>query len=54
MAPVEAVDFWSHEANSAQVVAEHARELKLLPGSVVGEWSLSRQVSFCSCAISLR
>ncbi|CAE7040211.1 exgA [Symbiodinium sp. CCMP2592] len=25
-----------------EVVAEHARELKLLPGSVVGEWSLSR------------
>lgn len=29
-----------------EVVAEHARELKLLPGSVVGEWSLSRPGHF--------
>ncbi|CAE7628333.1 exgA [Symbiodinium pilosum] len=29
-----------------EVVAEHARELKLLPGSLVGEWSLSRPGDF--------
>mmetsp|Transcript_191 Transcript_191/g.454 ORF Transcript_191/g.454 Transcript_191/m.454 type:complete len:431 (+) Transcript_191:1-1293(+) len=29
-----------------EVVAEHARELKSLPGSVVGEWSLSRPGQF--------
>lgn len=34
----------SHEQH-LQVVTEHARELALLPGAVVGEWSLSRPSS---------
>lgn len=34
------------QSQHLQVVAEHARELKLLPGAVVGEWSLSRPGNF--------
>eukprot|EP00927_Polykrikos_kofoidii_P068439 TRINITY_DN63801_c0_g1_i1.p1 TRINITY_DN63801_c0_g1~~TRINITY_DN63801_c0_g1_i1.p1 ORF type:complete len:596 (-),score=88.70 TRINITY_DN63801_c0_g1_i1:439-2226(-) len=33
---------WLAHSDHLQVVHEHARELALLPGAVVGEWSLSR------------
>jgi len=34
------------QAQHLDVVADHARELALLPGAVVGEWSLSRPSKF--------
>jgi len=33
---------WLSHAQHISVVADHARELALLPGAVVGEWSLAR------------